>query len=131
MSAHPAHLPRVSRLLLAWACLGCSATTIHSGRPPLDPAPGYDDRWHSAFLWGQVPADAPYDLAKICPSGWSQVTVTRDPFTLLAGLVTLFIYSPSLVSIVCALPDSSTQLPPVEGYAPNAPAMPAVPLDKY
>ena len=117
-------------LLAAWASLGCAATVVRSGKPPLDLAPGYDDRWHSAFLWGVVPADGPYDLAKICPDGWSQVTVARDPFTLLAGAVTLFIYSPSRLSIVCAVPGGPA-LPPFEGYTPNAPLMPAAPVGEY
>jgi Bor protein len=108
------------------ACAGCAATTVRSGRPPLDLAPGYDERWHSAFLWGVVPAGAPYDMAQICPRGWSQVTVARDPFTLLAGVLTLFIYSPSRVTIVCAIP-GGPRLPPPEGYAPNQPTMPDTP----
>jgi hypothetical protein len=119
-------LPALCGLLPLIACAGCAATTVRSGRPPLDLAPGYDERWHSAFLWGVVPAGAPYDMAKICPSGWAQVTVARDPFTLLAGVLTLFIYSPSRVSIVCALP-GGPRLPPLEGYAPNEPLMPNVP----
>ena len=113
--------------LLLLGCGGCAATTVQSGRPPLDLAPGYDERWHSAFFWGVVPGGAPYDLARICPEGWSQVTVARDPFTLLAGFVTLFIYSPSRVSVVCAVP-GATRLPPAEGYPPNAPDMPPAPV---
>lgn len=108
------------------ACTGCAATTVRSGRPPLDLAPGYDERWHSAFLWGVVPAGGPYDMAQICPRGWSQVTVARDPFTLLAGVLTLFIYSPSRLTIVCAIP-GGPRLPPAEGYAPNQPVMPDTP----
>lgn len=111
---------------LLLACMGCAATTVHSGRPPLDLAPGYDERWQSAFLWGAVPLSGPYDLAKICPNGWSQVTLGRDPLTLLAGVLSLFIYSPSRVTIVCAGP-GGPKLPPSEGYAPNAPFMPDYP----
>ena len=116
-------------LLGATLPTGCAATTVRSGRPPLDLAPGYDERWHSAFFWGVVPAGTPYNLARICPSGWSQVTVARDPFTLLASVLTLFIYSPSRVSIVCAIP-GGPRLPPPDGYAPNAPLMPGPPGDK-
>ena len=114
-------------LLLAAAMLsvGCAATTVHSGRPPRDVAPGYEERWHSAFLWGTVPLGPPYDMARICPAGWAQVTVARDPFTLLVGVVTLFVYSPSRVTVVCALPGAAH--PPPEGYAPSAPAGPPMP----
>ena len=108
--------------------VGCATTTVRSGRPPLDAPSAYEERWHSAFLWGALPAGAPYDLAQICPNGWSQVTLARDPFTLLAGVLTLFIYSPARVTVVCAVPDGP-RLPPVEGYAPNAPSMPSAPGD--
>lgn len=113
-------------LALLWGCSGCCATTVRSGRPPQQVPPGYDERWHSELFWGVVPAGAPYDLARICPTGWSQVTVARDPFTLVVGLATLFIYAPARVTIVCAVP-GPPGLPPVEGYAPNAPDMPPAP----
>jgi hypothetical protein len=106
-------------LCLALASAGCAATTVRSGRPPGNAAKGFDERWHPAFLFGTIPGSEPYDLTRICPEGWSQVTVTRDPFTLLSGLITLFIYSPSRVTIVCSVPGTS-QLPPVSGYAPTA-----------
>ena len=105
---------------------GCATTIVRSGRPPLDAPPAYEERWHSAFLWGSIPGGAPYDLAQICPNGWSQVTLARDPFTMLAGVITLFVYSPARVTIVCAVPGGPA-LPPVAGYAPNAPNMPPAP----
>ena len=117
---------RLLTLCVLACCVGCTATTVRSGRPPLGVPPGYDERWHSQFFWGVVPAGEPYDLAQICPKGWSQVTVSRDPFTLLTGLITLFIYAPARVTIVCAVPGAAA-LPPAGGYAPNAPDMPAAP----
>jgi hypothetical protein len=122
---------RSAVVCLAIASVGCAATTIRSGRPPGNAAPGYDERWHPAFLFGTIPGADPYDLAHICPNGWSQVTVARDPFTLLSGLVTLFIYSPSRITIVCSVPGMSG-LPPASGYAPTsatstAPHMPTPP----
>ncbi len=110
---------RAATLCLALVTSGCAMTTVRSGRPPGNAAPGYDERWHPSFLFGAIPGGDPYDLSHICPGGWSQVTVGRDPFTLLSGLLTLFIYSPSRVTIVCALPGNSA-LPPFEGYAPAA-----------
>jgi hypothetical protein len=118
-------------IAVALASTACAATTVRSGLPPGNTAPGYDERWHAAFLFGTIPGADPYDLQRICPNGWSQVTLTRDPFTLLSGLITLFIYSPSRVTIVCGVRGSSG-LPPFEGYAPTAdsstaPHMPAPP----
>jgi len=115
-------------LLATWVTFGagCAATTVHSGRPPNLSPNGYEERWHSAFLWGTVPAGSDYDIARICPDGWAQVTVARDPFTLLAGMLTAFLYSPSRVTIVCAVP-GDPRLPPPEGYAPNDPDSPIMP----
>jgi Bor protein len=111
---------RIAALCLAaGASTACAATTVRSGLPPDNTAPGYDERWHSAFLFGTIPGGDPYDVARICPNGWAQVTVTRDPFTLLSGLITLFIYSPSRVTIVCGA-RGTTGLPPVGGYVPTA-----------
>ncbi|HEX3777441.1 MAG TPA: hypothetical protein VHV51_23380 [Polyangiaceae bacterium] len=116
---------------VAWFVSGCAATTVHSGLPPGSAAPGYDERWHPAFLLGLIPGEDPYDLSRICPNGWSQVTVNRDPFTLLSGLATLFIYAPSRVTVVCA-ERGVRGSPPLGGYAPTvdsspAPHMPAPP----
>jgi hypothetical protein len=49
-----------------------------------------------------VPGVSRYDLRQACPQGWAEIRVEPDPFTLLAGVVTLFIYSPSRVTVVCA-----------------------------
>jgi hypothetical protein len=122
---------RTFALCLAVATAGCAATTVRSGLPPGNAAPGYDEHWHPAFLFGVIPGSDAYDLNRICPSGWSQVTVSRDPFTLLSGLITLFIYSPSRVTVVCGAPGTSG-LPPFEGYTPtsntsSAPHMPPPP----
>jgi len=125
-------LPRpVRSIALALCVSGCAATTVRSGLPPGSAARGFDERWQPAFLFGVLPGTEPYDLSRICPQGWAQVTVSRDPFTLLAGLITLFIYSPSRVTIVCGVHGASG-LPPYQGYAPtsdtsNAPHMPAPP----
>jgi hypothetical protein len=122
---------RLSALCVLFASTGCAATTVRSGLPPGNTAAGYDERWHAAFLFGVIPGRDPYDLRRICPRGWAQVTVSRDPFTLLSGLITLFIYSPSRVTVVCGAPGASG-LPPFEGYAPTsdtsrAPHMPPPP----
>jgi hypothetical protein len=91
---------------------GCSGTTLRSGKPPGAVAPNYDERWHPAFLFGLVAMRERYDLSRICSQGWAEVRVHPDPFTALAGLLTLFVYSPSRLTIVCAdTRDTPPELP--------------------
>ena len=98
------------------ACAGCASTTLRSGKPPGYVAASYDERWHPAFLFGLVPFHEGYDLSKICSGGWSEVRIRPDPFTALAGLLTLFVYSPSRLTIVCAAVDSAAP-PALPRYA--------------
>ncbi len=91
----------LSCVLALWL-LGCATTTLRSGEPPGKTASGYDERWHPGFLFGTVRGVSRYDLKQACPNGWAEIRVEPDPFTLLAGVVTLFIYSPSRVTVVCA-----------------------------
>ncbi len=88
--------------LVVWSAVGCATTTLRSGEAPGKTAAGYDERWHPGFLFGTVSGVGRYDLARVCPSGWSEIRVENDPFTYLAGAVTLFMYSPSRVTVVCA-----------------------------
>jgi hypothetical protein len=96
----------LARLTCAVAlCAGstsCASTTLRSGKPPGEPAPGYDDRWHSAFFFGSLPSRRSYDLHRLCPEGWSQIRLRPDPFTVISSVVTLFIYSPTRLTIICA-----------------------------
>jgi hypothetical protein len=88
--------------LAACLLLGCATTTLRSGEPPGKTANGFDERWHPGFLFGTVRGVTRYDLNRACPNGWAEIRVEPDPFTLLAGVVTLFVYSPSRVTVVCA-----------------------------
>ncbi len=85
-------------LLLA----GCASSTLRSGEPPGRTAAGFDEKWHAGFLFGTVPGIDRYDLSRACPRGWAEVRVEADPFTILAGAMTLFLYSPSRVTVVCS-----------------------------
>jgi len=92
-----------SALLLLFAALpGCVATRLYSGLPPGTPPKGHDHRWHVSYLFGTMQGTKPYDLARLCPQGWSELVVAPDVFTSLAGLVTLYLYTPTRVTIVCA-----------------------------
>lgn len=88
--------------LLSLGASGCATSVLRSGEPPGKTASGFDERWHSGFLFGTVQAGPAYDLRRACPKGWAEVRVAADPFTILAGAVTLFVYSPSRVTVVCA-----------------------------
>jgi hypothetical protein len=97
-------LRAVSGLLGCAALLasGCATSTLRSGEPPGRTAPGYDERWQPGLLFGTVPSRRPHDLQRLCPKGWAEIRVAADPFTILAGAITLFVYSPSRVTVVCA-----------------------------
>jgi hypothetical protein len=93
---------RTLSLLLSLPLWGCATTTLRSGEPPGKTAAGFDERWHPSFLFGTVRGVARYDLERACPQGWAEIRVEPDPFTILAGAVTLFMYSPSRITVVCA-----------------------------
>ena len=104
-------------LALACSAFGlpaCAMGTVRSGLPPGNVAPGHNEKWHAAFLFGVLEASGPYDLNRLCPDGWSEVDVGPDPFTLLAGALTLFIYAPTRVTVVCAAKKADSP-PGVEG----------------
>jgi len=97
---------------------GCASTQVRSGLAPGSVAKGYDQRWQAAFLFGALPATEQHDLGELCPAGWAEIRLEADVFTGLAGLLTLFLYSPSRVTIVCAArPGDATSPPPLPTYA--------------
>ncbi|HET9931521.1 MAG TPA: hypothetical protein VFQ35_12565 [Polyangiaceae bacterium] len=102
---------------LALTCFGCASTRAFSGKPPGRTARDYDARWHSALLFGGVSLSRPYDLAQICRHGWSEVRVEPDTFTFAVTLATLFIYTPSRVTVVCAAPSGAGR-PKLHSYPP-------------
>ncbi|HSU41473.1 MAG TPA: hypothetical protein VLJ38_17975 [Polyangiaceae bacterium] len=104
--------------VLVTGLLGCAETRIYSGLPPGDPPTGYENRWHSSFFFGTTPAGRAYDLGRLCPSGWSQIELSPDFFTSFAGVVTLFLYTPSRLTIVCARPLQLARPRASEGLAP-------------
>jgi hypothetical protein len=102
---------RAVALMLAALLCGCASTTLRSGEPPGRTAAGFDERWHPGFLFGTVRGFERYDLGRACPQGWAEIHIEPDPFTLLAGAVTLFIYSPSRVTVVCAKQPGDEEAP--------------------
>jgi hypothetical protein len=94
---------------------GCFTTTVRSGHPPGDPPQGWHDRWHSGWLLGAIEASGPHDLARVCPRGWSQIETFTDPSQALITLLTLGIYAPQTVRVVCVAERGQEKSPP----APN------------
>jgi hypothetical protein len=106
--------------LFATSLAGCAATHLYSGLPPGDPPRGYQERWHSSFFFGTADASGPYNLGRLCPSGWSEVHLASDFFTSAAEVATLFLYTPARLTIVCARPiELAAPRVPVSG--PRAP----------
>ena len=97
-------------LIVGGMLSGCATTTLRSGEPPGATAVGFDHRWQPGFGFGLVRGFKSHDLGRACPEGWAEVRVETDPFTILAGALTLFVYSPSRVTIVCAKRPGETAL---------------------
>lgn len=105
MSLTPLRSRGSAPCLLALACLslaGCTETHLYSGHPPGTPPRGFDERWHSSYLFGTTNGGWSYKLDNLCPDGWSEVALTHDTFTVVLSLATLFLYTPTRVTIVCA-----------------------------
>jgi hypothetical protein len=91
-------------LAMALAVLGtgCWATTIKSGRPPGQVPFGYDEKWHSGFIFGIAEMSGPYNLSEICPAGWAEVRTETSIWNALVNAVTRDLYSTQTIGIVCA-----------------------------
>lgn len=83
---------------------GCFQTTLRSGHPPGEAPPGYDRRWHSGWVVGALETGGPHDLARVCPEGWAQIETTTDPSQALVTLLTIGIYAPQSVTVICRVP---------------------------
>jgi hypothetical protein len=106
--------------LAALSCSSCAATIIRTGLPAGDIAKGYDARWHDSFLWGTLEPERPAALDSVCPRGWSEFRIEASFPAGLLQFVTLGIYTPANVTVVCASADSvyvgapgETPLPPL------------------
>jgi hypothetical protein len=98
---------------------GCFTTTVRSGQPPGREA-AYE-RLHNGYLGGLIESSGPYDLPRLCPEGWSEVTTSLAPEQALTSLLTLFIYMPQTVTIVCAAPGATAAAPKAGFGGPETP----------
>ncbi len=128
------HRWRRGALMVAFAATaaGCYTTTIRSGSAPAAPTVEYDEKWHHGFVWGIAEVSGPYDLQKVCPNGWAEITTETSFLNGLVDAVTYGIYSPQTVTIRCtagASPAASavpTSVPAASSASP-APAAPPKP----
>lgn len=104
---------------------GCYTTTLRSGLPPA-PAPTveYDEKWHSGIVVGIAELSGPYKLTEICPYGWAEITTETSFVNGFVDLVTMGLYNPQTVTVICA---GAPMPPPVAAPAPPAPASVAPP----
>jgi hypothetical protein len=91
-------------LLLSFTLGGCVETHLYSGLPPGHPPKGHEWRWHVSYLYGTTSGSSAYDLDRLCPDGWSEIHLAADFFTGVAQTLTLFLYTPNRLTIVCARP---------------------------
>jgi hypothetical protein len=101
--------------------VGCLRTTIRSGKLPGDAPYQWEARWHHAFFLGQYERSSPIAPNKICPKGWAQIDSELDPLQTAIAIVTLGVYTPSTVSVVCA----ANELPPLSAPPSDQKAKPA------
>lgn len=98
----------------------CLRTTLRSGKLPGDAAYAWEHRWHHAFFLGQFEGSRPIAPERICPQGWAQIDSELDPLQTAIALVTLGIYTPSTVSVIC----EANERPPLEDAALGPPSKP-------
>ena len=110
----------LAAVLGALSCAACAETLLRTGLPAGEIPAGYDSRWRDSFFWGTLEAGQPESLGKICPVGWSEVRIEASFPAGVLQLMTLGIYTPANVTVVCASPDSvyvgvpgETPLPPL------------------
>lgn len=97
---------------------GCAETRLYSGMAPGEPARGYSERWHTAYAFGLIDGSGEYELDTLCPNGWSEISIAPDFFTVLAGAVTLFVYTPNRLTIICARVPDPNGPPNLRDYPP-------------
>jgi hypothetical protein len=117
---HRGESPRAVVLSIALLALStaCAETRLYSGMAPGEPPRGYAQHWHTAYAFGLIDGHGEYDLDALCPHGWSEISVAPDLFTVLAGAVTLFVYSPNRLTIVCARAPDPNRPATLRDYPP-------------
>ena len=102
--------------------LSSCVTPIQLRKGPAGPAPTTGKKWaktQHSFLWGLVPSSR-IKAYQICArSSWHSIYVSRSFIHILAGILTLGLYVPLSVTLVCQA------VPPTPSAEPTAPPDPA------
>ena len=103
---------------------GCYTTILTRGAPPANARIEYDERWHHGLVIGIAELSGPYNLARVCPSGWAEIKTETSFLNGLVEAATSGIYSPQTVSVRCAAapsaPEQHPKLPPPPAAPPEA-----------
>lgn len=116
-------MKRLAILMLLLSCSGCYRTTVRSGQPPGDGTVTSEEQWHHGFLLGLVEEDGGIDLSRRCPNGWAEVRSKLGPLQLFLTAVTVGVYAPQTITVVCAAPGAPASAP-LAGYDPAPIAAP-------
>jgi hypothetical protein len=92
----------VGLVVLVISSSACFTTTLRSGKPANAPRLENDRRWHHGVIWGIAELSGPYDLKKICPNGWAEVTTETSFLNGLLTSLTSSVYTPQSVTIRCS-----------------------------
>jgi hypothetical protein len=93
-------LASLALTMLLLISAGCYHSIIETG---LEPGPtGYYEKWETAWLIGLVPAEV--DAEGVCGGPWARVETQQSFLNGLVTLLTLGIYAPHEVEVVCAAP---------------------------
>lgn len=98
-------------LLLLVATAGCWHTVVDTG---LNPGPvGYEEGWETSWLFALVPTHV--DATGVCQGPWAQVETQQSFGNGLVSILTLGIYTPHEVRVVCAAGSAGATAPGSSG----------------
>jgi len=92
---------RAAALIIAFSVIlgGCYHATITTGLTPSQTT--IEKPWATSFVYGIVPP-APIDAASTCPNGVAKVDTQISFLNGLVGALTLSIFTPMDIRVVCA-----------------------------
>lgn len=91
-------------VVLGLLACGChNFTVMNAGKSPAaHPAPGYEERLHSAILGDVVIIDKPVRLETLCPQGWATINREVTAFDGLINFIAGGVYQADTLTVHCA-----------------------------